>query len=188
MTQTLTQTRKKADKTNGGERVKAYSLSEKRPPNGDKTDGLIPGGQLGVKRPWVQVPPLGSSMKALELLGARAFLFALSRLAFPRISNTFLTSVDKLGRRQKHHPLVFVSVSSLILPFSLVFHDFLAVVGHLPGYHVTHSVGKGQGQIMGVALIQHLVEVVLGPTSSSRTFISKIGTQIMVVLLAKSPF
>jgi len=31
-----------------------------------------------------------------------------------------------------------------------------------PGHHIVHHVGKGQGEVVGLALAQHLGEVALG--------------------------
>ena len=41
-------------------------------------------------------------------------------------------------------------------------YDLRVVAGHRPGHNVVHGVGKGQGQVMGFALAQHLGEITLG--------------------------
>ena len=43
-----------------------------------------------------------------------------------------------------------------------VVHDLRVVAGHRPGHHIVYGVSKGQGQIMGLAQVQHFGEIALG--------------------------
>ena len=44
----------------------------------------------------------------------------------------------------------------------MVVHD-LRVAGRLfPGHHIAHDIGEGQGQVVGLALAQHLGQIPLG--------------------------
>ena len=64
----------------------------------------------------------------------------------------------------------------------MVAHDLRVVAGHRPGYHIAHDVGKGQGQVVGLALAQHLGKVALGVYVQQQDFLSvhgKTGPQVI---------
>ena len=64
----------------------------------------------------------------------------------------------------------------------MVMHDLQVVVGHRPGHNVVHSVGKGQGQVMGLALAQHLGQIPLGVYAQHQDSLSlqrKTGPQVV---------
>ena len=52
----------------------------------------------------------------------------------------------------------------------LVVHNLRVIAGQYLGHNIIHTVGKGQEQIVGFALAQHLGEITLA-MSSTRTFL-----------------
>ena len=64
----------------------------------------------------------------------------------------------------------------------MVLHD-LRVAGRLfSGHHIAHDIGKGQGQVVGLALAQHLGQVALGVCVQHQDFLSfqrKTGPQVV---------
>ena len=64
----------------------------------------------------------------------------------------------------------------------MVAHDLRVVAGHCPGHNVVHGVGKGQGQVVGLALAQHLGQITLGVYVQQQDFLSfqrKTGPQVI---------
>ena len=53
----------------------------------------------------------------------------------------------------------------------MVVHDLRVVAGHCSRYYVVQDIGKGEGQIMGLALPQHLGEVALGVHIQQQDFL-----------------
>jgi hypothetical protein len=64
----------------------------------------------------------------------------------------------------------------------MVVHDLRVVAGHCPGHNIVHGVGKGQGQVVGLALAQHFGQITLGVYVKQENFLSfqrKTGPQVI---------
>ncbi len=72
----------------------------------------------------------------------------------------------------------------------MVTHDLRVAARGRPGYHIVHHVGKGQGQVVGLSLAQHLGEVALGVCDQQQDFFAlqrKTGPQVVAVVLLPTP-
>ena len=64
----------------------------------------------------------------------------------------------------------------------MVVHDLRVVAGHCSRYYIVQDIGKGEGQIMGLALAQHLGEVALGVHIQQQDFLPlqrEAGSQVV---------
>jgi len=52
----------------------------------------------------------------------------------------------------------------------MVAHDLWVAARGCPGYHIVHHIGKGQGQVVGLALAQHFGKVALGAHVQQKNF------------------
>ncbi len=71
-------------------------------------------------------------------------------------------------------------------------HDLRVVAGRCPGHNVVHGGGKGQVQVVRLALAQHLGQITLGVYVQHQDFLSlqrKTGPQVIDrCAFANSPF